>query len=179
MIPNLDRDPSGETLLIQKALNALGYSLTEDNWKGRKTEVALEHWRSTWQSKEWHVVNASSFGDPADVRAFNRCKSTGKTDMECFAVGDNGIGKWGHITASESSPMVALPREDWIEAGKSGGDKVIVRYNGKEVHAILGDTMPWRRHIKNGAGIDLNPAAAKALGLKPPLMVEGVEWRWA
>jgi len=42
-----------------------------------------------------HKVIASSFADPADVRAFKRCKAQGKTDQECFRVGDNGVGCWG------------------------------------------------------------------------------------
>jgi len=38
--------------------------------------------------------------------------------------------------------------------------------------------MPWRKNIKNGAGIDLNPGFAKAFGLKSPFMVRA-EWAWA
>lgn len=126
----------------------------------------------------WNKVLASSFADPADVIAFDKCKATGKTDLQCFAVGDNGIGKWGHPTANTSTPMAALPREIWRDAGQSGGSRIAVRRNGVEVHGILGDTMPSLKNIKNGCGIDLNPAFAKALGLKPPFKTE-VEWRWA
>lgn len=126
-----------------------------------------------------HIVTASSFADPADVEAFKRCKARGYSDEFCFTRGDNGIGKWGHCTAQYRDPMVALPREDWQEAGKTGGAGVIVRYHGRTVHAILGDTMPHRANIENGAGIDLNPAAARELGLKPPFLVPGVEWEWA
>lgn len=176
-IPNLDRDPTGETWLIQRGLNSLGYNLEEDNWRGKKTEQALaDLLRGTRGS--WREVKASSFADPEDVESFNRCKAAGGTDMECFRYGDNGIGAWGHITAQDQTPMVALPRDDWMAAGKTGGSKVMVEYKGKQVVALLGDTMPWKKNIKNGAGIDLNPAASKALGLTPPHIISGVKWRW-
>jgi len=124
------------------------------------------------------VVKASSFADPADVTAFKKCKAKGFTDNYCFRVGDNGIGKWGHNTAQEKTPMVALPPEDWRAAGKTGGAQVRVTYKNKSVVAILGDTMPWKKNIRNGAGIDLNPATAKALGLRPPFLVGDVKWEW-
>jgi len=123
-------------------------------------------------------VIASSFADPADVRAFERCKALGHSDLFCFKTGDNGIGKWGHKTAQEHTPMAALPPDDWRAAMKKGGAKVAVMYKGKRVVGILGDTMPWKKNIRNGCGIDLNPAFAKALGLKPPFKTQ-VEWEWA
>lgn len=107
-----------------------------------------------------------------------RCKASGKSDRACFAVGDNGIGKWGHVTAQDKEPMCALPREVWQAAKKTGGARVQVRYRGVTVDGILGDTMPALPNIKNGAGIDLNPAFARQLGLKTPFLVGGVEWRW-
>jgi len=121
---------------------------------------------------------ASSFADPADIVAFKRCKALGHTDMFCFRVGDNGIGKWGHNTAQTTTPMCALPPDDWKPLGKKGGAKVAVTYKGKCVVGILGDTMPWKKNIKNGCIIDLNPAFAKQLGLKPPFKTK-VEWEWA
>ena len=130
-------------------------------------------------SEKWQTVKASSFADPADVVAFKRCKMKGLSDVQCFRVGDNGLGAWGHTTAQEHSPMVALPREIWKAAKKRGGAKVQVRYRDKTIDAILGDTMPSLANINNGAGIDLNPACAAALGLKPPFLVAGVKWRWA
>lgn len=126
---------------------------------------------------DWNTVKASSFADPADIRAFKRCKAQGGSDQECFKVGDNGIGAWGHDTTT-AAPMVALPREVWQRAGKKGGAKVQVSFKGIVTDAVLGDTMPRLANIKNGAGIDLNPACAKALGLKPPFLVSGVKWRW-
>lgn len=123
-------------------------------------------------------MKASSFADPADVVAFKRCKARGKSDKECFKVGDNGLGKWGHNTAQDHSPMCALPPEDWKSAKKKGGARVAVTYKGHTVEGILGDTMPHRANIQNGAGIDLNPAFAKAFGLHPPFLVDGVTWKW-
>lgn len=129
----------------------------------------------------FNKVRASSFADPADIAGFRKCKNKGGSDMECFKVGDNGIGLWGDDTTGPT-PMCALPRDIWMKkfgsVPKAKGKKVLVRANGKEVECVLGDTMPRLANIKNGAGIDLNPAAAKALGLKPPFMVQA-EWRWA
>jgi hypothetical protein len=130
-------------------------------------------------------VLASSFADPDDVRVFKRCKALGHSDQFCFKTGDNGIGKWGANTAQEHTPMCALPRDVWQRAGKKGGAKVRVTYRGEmqnktpiSVEGILADTMPSTANIKNGCGIDLNPAFAKKLGLKPPFKVP-VEWEWA
>lgn len=147
-------------------------------WRATVFRAKSRAGNATKKINPWHKVKASSFADPADVAAFHLCRATGKSDMECFKVGDNGLGAWGHNTAQEENPMAALPREVWQQAGKRGGAKLQVRYKGKTVEGILGDTMPSLKNIKNGAGIDLNPAFAKALGLKPPFMVEGVEWRW-
>ena len=53
-------------------------------------------------------AEASSFADPKDVRDFQRCKAQGKTDQQCFKVGDNGIGQFGKLTAQDHTPMVAI-----------------------------------------------------------------------
>lgn len=124
-----------------------------------------------------HQVKASSFADPADVAAFRRCKAKGMSDQEAFKYGDNGIGKWGDDTTGPV-PMCALPPEDWLPLGnKARGAKVRVCANGKEVICELRDTMPRKKNIKNGAGIDLNPAAVAALGMNPPIMVSAT-WEW-
>ena len=125
----------------------------------------------------WHEGKASSFADPADIRAFKRCKATGKSDSECFRVGDNGVGKWGTDT-TQDRPMVALPREDWAHLPNPQGTPVIVEVGNNAIRATLEDTMPARANIRNGAIIDLNPAACAALGLTPPVMVNA-RWRWA
>lgn len=118
-----------------------------------------------------HKVLASSFADPEDVKAFYRCKREGKSDQECFKVGDNGRGVWNDDTTIDS-PMCALPPDYWKPLqDKARGAKVLVEANGKSVVCELRDTMPWLKNIKNGCGIDLNPAACKALGLTPPVKV--------
>lgn len=116
---------------------------------------------------------ASSFADPKDLADYAKSGSLGD--------GDNGIGCWDDRTAQEEIPMCALPPDDMIEkfgsvkAAKHA--KVAVKANGKSVICLLADRMPWKKNIKNGAGIDLNPAAAKRLGLRPPFMVPA-EWEW-
>jgi hypothetical protein len=128
-----------------------------------------------------HTVKASDFASLSDVRAFQRCKATGKTDKQCFAVGDNGIGYWGDNTAQESVPMCALPPDDiqarFGDADKGRLAKIKVVANSREVICALADHMPWKKNIKNGAGIDLNPAALKVLGLQTPIMVTAT-WQW-
>jgi len=126
----------------------------------------------------WHSVKASSFADPADVRAFKRCKERGGSDQECFKYGDNAIGRWGDPTHEGTGPSVALPPEDWEPFADAHMKKVEVKYAEKIVVALLKDTMPHKRNIKNGAGIDMNPDTCRALGLEPPVMVKA-QWRWA
>lgn len=126
---------------------------------------------------EIYHVKATSFADPSDILAFKRCKASGKTDQECFKVGDNGIGKWGDDTTVDV-PMVALPPEDWQGQGfVARGAKVLVTVGDKSVIAELRDTMPHRANIKNGAGIDCNPATCKALGQKIPAEFSAT-WQW-
>lgn len=129
-----------------------------------------------------HHVTASSFADPADVARFRRCKAAGNSDKQCFKVGDNGIGYWGDDTTEGSGCACALPPEDIIErwgtmaAGRR--QPVSVTANGSTIRCLLKDTMPHRANIKNGAGIDLNPDAVKALGFTPPIMIPAI-WSWA
>ncbi len=131
-------------------------------------------------SPEVHVVKASSFADAADLAAFKKAKAAGKSDEEAFKVGDNCIGKWGDFTGDEDGvPMCALPPEMWERFGEAArGKKVILNANNHTIICELRDTMPHLDHIKNGAGIDLNPAAVKAIGLKAPIMIPAT-WRWA
>ena len=128
-----------------------------------------------------NVVTASSFADPVDVVAFNKCLKSGKLAKQCFAVGDNGIGLWGDDTTT-AKPICALPPDDWLAKWKKGviarGKKIEISFNDKKVICELRDTMPTKANITNGAGIDLNPGAARALGLKPPFMQLNVGWRW-
>ena len=126
-------------------------------------------------------VKATSFADLADLAAFKRCKNSGNSDTECFRVGDNGIGFMGDDCA-HGPPMCALPPEIWLK--KWGTPKnahlkpVNVTIGGKTVRCVMGDTMPHVGNIRNGAGIDLNPAAVAAFGLAPPIKVDA-EWSWA
>lgn len=118
-------------------------------------------------------VRASSFADPKDLADYAKSGSLAK--------GDNGIGAWGDKTAQEVTPMCALPPEDmlekWGNMAIARHKPVRVRANGFQVVCLLADVMPHRAHITNGAGIDLNPAAARALKLTPPFMVDA-EWDW-
>ena len=124
-----------------------------------------------------HKVLASTFADPADVASFQKCKLKGGTDQECFSVGDNGIGKWGDDTTA-NIPNCALPPEDWMFLGtKARGAKVRVTANNKTVICELRDTMPHKANITNGCGLDLNPAAIRALGLEPPQEIPAT-WEW-
>lgn len=125
------------------------------------------------------TVKASSFADPADVRAFRHCKSDGGTDQQCFKVGDNGIGKWGDDCTEGSGPRCALPPEVWSTFGSAArGKKVLVTHGDKSVVCELRDTMPHIANLANAARIDLNPDACAALGLMPPVMAD-VTWQWA
>ena len=128
-------------------------------------------------TKNWIKGKASSFADPADKRAFLKCKAKGKSDRECFAVGDNCVGCWGDKT-DDPRPMCALPPEDWRPFGtKARGKLVDVRINGGVIVCELRDTMPKKSNIRNGAVIDLNPKAVELAGFSPPIMVR-VEWSW-
>ena len=146
---------------------------------GPKSQAALDALIHPASSDGWHDVKASSFADPADVRAYNKCKLNGGTDNQCFKVGDNGVGVWDDSTVEGTGPSVALPPEDWEPFGKVTArfKKVQVRYGDKTVVALLKDTMPHKANIKNGAGIDMNPDTCRALGLEPPVLTK-VSWRW-
>lgn len=129
-----------------------------------------------------HIGKASSFADPADIRAFKKCKERGGSDQDCFKVGDNGIGCYGDDVSEGSGPSVALPPEDseerWGSVAAAKHKGVIVNANGKSVVAVLKDRMPHRANIKNGAILDMNPDTCRALGLEPPVMV-AASWLWA
>lgn len=117
----------------------------------------------------------SSFADPADVRAFKQCKKTGRSDVSCFNEGDNGIGQFGQITAQDTIPMVAINGEEmkarWGSIGAAAHRIVLIRTTGDTIEARVED------RISAPGRVDLNPAAAKALGLEPPFLTHG-EWMW-
>lgn len=176
-------DPTYKEYLAQVGLKSLGYNPgTPDNWWGNKTEEAYQAFLHAGTGLSVYVdAIASTFADPADVAAFKRCKSQGKSDQECFRVGDNAIGFWGDATDGTIA-MVALPPETILKRHQSLAtarlSPVMVQYSGKSVRALLGDTMPHLANITNGAGIDLNPACAAAIGIPKGGMVH-VAWSWA
>lgn len=167
---------------IQQIQSILGVE-ADGKW-GAKSQSALEFAKSEKimsNQDELHQVKASSFADPADVRAFRACKDRGGTDQDCFKKGDNGVGCWDDDVSEGTPPACALPPEDmeekWGSVNAAKHKPVEVLANSRTVTCILKDRMPHRANIKNGAGIDLNPAAVKALGLEPPIMISAT-WRW-
>ena len=151
---------------------ALG--VTSDGIWGPKSQAALDALISGDSGDgEWHSTTATSFADPADIRAFDKCKESGKSDYECFAVGDNAIGLWGDSTRAGTGPCCALPSVAWHEYYSTARKKnVIVEANGKTATVELKDTSGSRDVI------DLNPDACALLGLAPPVK-EPARWRWA
>ncbi len=129
-----------------------------------------------------HLGKASSFADPADVAAFNKCKAQGNSDQTCFKVGDNGIGFRGMDCTDPKTPICARPPEQWKarwgDGNAANGKPVIVTWRGKTVSGVMGDTMPSEDNITNGAIIDLNPGFAKEFGVTPPFMLNNVTWKW-
>lgn len=127
------------------------------------------------ETPKWFHCDASSFADPADVRAFDNCKTTGKSDLACFAIGDNGIGQFGKITAQDHTPMIAVNKETmiarWGGVLASAHRPVEVEINGHVFKATVED------RISAPGRIDLNPACAKVAGLQPPF-VAFCNWRW-
>lgn len=159
---------------IQQIQTILG--VEADGIWGRKSQAALdEEAEEAEGGSPEYLSNASSFADPADVVAFNECKQNGKTDLECFKVGDNGVGQFGKVTAQDHTPMCALHGSHmiavWGSIKAAAHQKVEVTANGNKVVCLVEDRMSSKKAI-----IDLNPAAAKQLGLKPPFLVPA-SWR--
>lgn len=125
---------------------------------------------------------ASDFASLKDLAAFKRAKARGMSDTAAFKVGDNGVGCWGHNTAQEAIPMCALPPDDmiarWGSIAKARLKGVRVTIKGVTIACLLADRMPWKKNIRNDCGIDLNPAALKALRLKSPIKI-ACSWEWA
>src|SRR2546430_15156010 len=84
---------------LKKIQTVLG--VTADGFWGPKSQTALN---AEQGDTAGFSVTASSFADPADVVAFKKCKTQGKTDQQCFQVGDNGIGQFGKNTAPDHPP---------------------------------------------------------------------------
>lgn len=167
--------------------------VTADGIWGKKSQAALDA-VDVFESKpsassvgnlsdpaELHQGKASSFADPADVRAFQKCKDRGGSDQDCFKVGDNGIGCWGDSVVEGTGASCAIPPDDmiarWGVVGAAKHKSVEVIANSKTIVCIVKDRMPWKKNITNGAIIDLNPDACRELGLEPPVMVNAT-WKW-
>lgn len=165
---------ASEPVAAQPAVDSTGAPLTGESLSAFKSASA--------PAPVIHSVMASSFADPADIRAFNECKAEGKSDEDCFSRGDNGIGFTGMNCGTDEVCICALPPEEWQPKWGSSknatGRKVSVTYNGKTVVGVMGDTMPHEKSITNGCGIDLNPGFVKAFGLRQPLKIP-VMWQWA
>jgi hypothetical protein len=144
-----------------------------DGYWGPKSQGALN---AEFGNSAGFSVTASSFADPADVVAFKKCKAQGKTDQQCFKVGDNGIGQFGKITAQDHTAMVAVHADDmkarWGSVIAAAHRPVTVTVNEKTIEATVEDRIGVKGRI------DLNPAAAKQLGLTPPFLVP-CTWNWA
>lgn len=176
------------TILDEDQITAIQIILgvTPDGVWGSKSQAALDKITSPKGDvsiEAEHDTYASSFADPDDVAAFNRCKDAGGSDNECFKVGDNGIGCWGQSTVVGTGPSCALPpeymTEKWGSKSAAKNKKVLVRHkiSGKKVTCVLKDQMPSVANLANKARIDLNPDACYALDLEPPIM-EPVIWVW-
>ncbi len=118
---------------------------------------------------------ASDFASLADLAAYQKAKKNGLSDRRAFALGDNGIGCFGDLTAQIHTPMCALPPETMVEwfgsvlKAKHMRVKVVDGITGQFITCVIADRMPARKNITNGCGIDLNPAALLALGLISPI----------
>lgn len=158
------------TPAARKKIQALLGVVADGLW-GPRSQEALNR---ESQGAEFRC-QASSFADPADVAAFQRCKATGKSDITCFAVGDNGIGQFGKITAQTAVPMIAVHRSDmiarWGSVAAAAHRPVKVTVGGKTIRATVED------RISAPGRIDLNPACARLLGLHPPFLVDAT-WSW-
>jgi hypothetical protein len=159
---------------IQKLLG-----VKDDGFWGPKSQQALndeiEGAGGTGGGNGPFDAQASSFADPKDVEDFKRCKAQGKTDKQCFAVGDNGIGKFGKITAQTTTPMVAIHPSDakkrWGSMDAAAHRTVRVTVGGRSVEASVED------QLGVAGRIDLNPAAAAKLELNPPFL-KVCTWEW-
>ena len=175
--------PKSQTSLVNSpaAVKSLIQGLLKvpmDGLWGPKSQAALLNALED-QSKTdtaWQAVDASSFANPADVAAFQKCKLTGKSDLQCFAVGDNGIGQFGKVTAQDHTPMVAVHKTSmvarWGSVAAAAHRPVRIKVGDKIIEATVED------RISAPGRIDLNPACAKLLGLRPPFVVPA-SWQWA
>lgn len=122
------------------------------------------------------------FADEGDLRRFKACKLTGKSDVACFAVGDNCIGCWGDATGPGSGKACALPPDDWHIFGAAARGKLVkitLLSTGSTVIAALKDTLPTKANIHNGSVCDMNQDTCEALGLQGGDIKVEITWEWA
>jgi len=155
---------------IKKIQGILG--VEQDGLWGPITQGALD---DLLNSSMWNKAKASSFADPADIRAYQKCIKNGGTEAQCLKVGDNGIGVYGDDTTG-GYPSCALNKqwliERWGSVEKAKHQLVEVKIGGRIETCTLKDIgCPKNR-------IDLNPGACAAFNLSPPILIQ-CEWRWA
>jgi hypothetical protein len=118
-------------------------------------------------------ATASIFANPNDLYRYQKAIANGASHREALKVGDNGQGKWGDNTATYKIPMVALPADT---PGLEHNRLVKVTGPNGSVIAKIGDVMPETDKLEGKANIDLNPAAALAVGHTGGLAP--VKWSW-
>lgn len=159
----------------RKVQTLLGGLFVDGEW-GLKSQSKLNALIVYLNSDVWIDCEASSFADTADLAAFKRCKLTGKSDVKCFAVGDNGVGQFGKVTAQDHTPMVAIHRtfmvKRWGSVLAAAHRPVYLSINGVTISATCED------RISAPGRIDCNPAVLRLLNLKAPLKI-AAKWRWA
>lgn len=124
---------------------------------------------------------ATSFADPADIRAYLEAKMRGETEEQALDVGDNGIGCWGDDTKMGSGARSSLPAHVTVSRWGSmwNGRRRLIRvfYGGTFVDTILSDAGPGPKEEAEGHGLDLNYDAWKAFGVSVPAEKK-VQWDW-
>ena len=128
------------------------------------------------------TVKFSDFASLADLSAFRLAKAKGYSDKRAFAIGDNGLGCWGDVTATDKVPMCALTPEaiaaKFGSEHKGRGALVKVTVGKVTTTCQLRDIMPHAPYRHNGCELDLNPAALRLLALKSPITGTAI-WDWA
>lgn len=122
-------------------------------------------------------ATATSFATYKDLLGYIKCLLSGGTETSCYAKGDNGIGCWGDVTATEKLAAVAVPKNemkakfgDWCKARKA--PVRVTLKSGTTFDAIVLDCSP------DGI-VDLNPGALKAANLSVETELSTpATWNW-